>query len=94
MKKLKIGGNIYTVKTVNSGEIENDCGECATNKLLIRIADDVVEAAYAPTLLHEIIHAINISLDEKETEFMTQAIYQVLVDNPEFTKLFLKRRTL
>jgi len=87
---LKIGGNRYKLRVVPENQIDGDSGETDTKKLTMRLADDHAESAILPSLLHEILHAINIELSEKEVEFLAQALYQVLKENPRLTKLFLK----
>jgi hypothetical protein len=36
------------------------------------------------TLVHEILHAINSEIEEREIEFMAQALYQVFSENKLF----------
>jgi len=81
--RLKVGGNYYTIKLVDREDISNerDSGECNAAKLSIKIGEDMPQGAKEVTLIHEILHALNITLDEKDIEFLAQGIYQVLKDN-------------
>lgn len=81
-KRLKIGGHIYDV--VELDEVSKDgntAGECEIDKLEIRLRKGQKQTAKEATLFHEIIHALNWEFEEKEVEFLAQAIYQVLKDN-------------
>lgn len=61
----------------------------------IRCAEAILE-----TLIHEIIHGIDMlqgnhifhsdGREDYKIEGLAQGWYQVLIDNPEFTKLFIK----
>lgn len=81
-KNLKIGGCTYTIKIVpraqmdvsNFAEIEQGAGE-------ILIAQELKQDQKEASLFHEILHAINLKIGEKDVEFISQALYQVLRDN-------------
>lgn len=81
-KKLKVGGLVYTVDIVDEVDDGDSAGKILGSKQSIQIAkgaDDYVKL----TLLHEVLHAINNELKETEIEFLSQAFYQVIKDNPE-----------
>jgi hypothetical protein len=84
-EKLKIGGRIIEVKIVDSKhpKLDNDRnnGAYSTNDSKIYLADNCHKEQLMPVLLHEIIHAINICIDEQSVEFLAQSLYQVLKDN-------------
>jgi hypothetical protein len=80
-KKLKIGGHIYEVLLVESDDIQKDCGECAVDKLQIKIKDSMPQSMQEETLIHEAIHAMNFGLSEESVQFLSMAFYQFLKDN-------------
>jgi hypothetical protein len=80
-KTLKIGGTNYKIEVVDEiGEDDNTAGKTYTAKQLIRITKGETDFMQT-TLLHEILHSINMELKETDVEFFTQALYQVLKDN-------------
>ena len=83
-KRLKIGGLWYKVKYLSDlTEVagSNCSGLCAYREQILFVNRDQAKDALWVTLIHEIIHAINTEVDERETEYLAQAIYQVLKDN-------------
>jgi len=87
IRRIKVGGNYYTIKLVDREDIgdERDAGECNSARLLIKIGKDMPQGAKESTLMHEILHAINITMEEKDVEFLAQALYAVLKDNKLIT---------
>lgn len=79
--KLKIGGHIYTVKLVDPDDIQKDCGECAVDKLEIKIKRNMPQTMQEETLIHEAIHAMNFGLSEESVQYLSMAFYQLLRDN-------------
>ncbi len=80
-KNLKIGGIDYKIEVVDL--IDNDeaiAGQIYTDKQLIKITKGTHDFMQT-TLLHEVMHGINMELKELDIEFITQALYQVLKDN-------------
>lgn len=80
-KTLKVGGHIYQVLLVEPDEIQKDCGECAVDKLQIKIKKTMPQTMKEETLIHEAIHAMNFGLDEKEVQYLSMAMFQFLKDN-------------
>jgi len=80
-KRLKIGGHIYKVSLVGPDDLDKDCGECNVSKLEIKIKNNMPQSATEETLIHEALHAINLGLEERDVQFISMAIYQVLKDN-------------
>ena len=80
-KSLKIGGHIYDVKLVESDDIQKDCGECAVDKLEIKIKKTMPQTMQEETLIHEAIHAMNFGLSEESVQYLSMAFYQFLKDN-------------
>lgn len=89
-ESVKIGANTYTIKVVPAEQLEDAWGDCDFGKLVIRLSKEAVDDAVRHTLLHEVLHAINSELSEKDTEFIAVILEQVLLENPAFTKLFTK----
>ena len=88
-KKLKIGGKIYTVEITDKLYLgfANCSAEIMYNDLVIRICPQA-DGKMKSDLMHEMVHAIYDNLgykeqDEKRVEEMAQALYAVIVDNPE-----------
>ena len=80
-KSLKIGGTNYKIEIVDEiGEDDNVAGKTYTAKQLIKISKGSYDFMNT-TLLHEILHCINMELKESDIEFFTQALYQVFKDN-------------
>lgn len=80
--KLKIGGIIYDIEVVGEDLLPEQAGNIAVVKKRIQILDASDDFMFV-TLLHEIFHAINMEMPEERIEFLAQAFYQVLVDNPQ-----------
>ena len=87
-KQLKIGGHIIKVKFV---EFDDDrCGEFDTYKNEISICKNLAQSQKEVTLLHEIIHALNSTLDADNDmghifiESLSQQLFQVIKDNKLF----------
>lgn len=76
-KKLKIGGIWYKVDQVAT----SNSGMADITKSSISINKDMAQPQKEVTLLHEILHCINIQLKDEPIEFLAQALYQVLKDN-------------
>jgi len=76
--KLKILAHTYTVQEVE-GLIDN--GTQNSNPHTILIDKNLCQTEKEVVLLHEILHAINEKMSEKDIEFLAQTIYQVLKDN-------------
>lgn len=87
-KKLKVGGQIYKVKRVK--EVNQDVsvlGTCNQEYGNILVCDAYSNSSTEMTFLHELLHAIfthcNLPQDEDLIERLAQALYMVIVDNPE-----------
>jgi len=80
-KKLKVGGLRYDIRVCTEDELPDVAGDFTSNKKLIRLlkADNDYMCV---TLLHEILHAMNMEMPEERIEFLAQGLYQVIADNP------------
>lgn len=79
--RIKIGGLNYKVSLVDPEIIDNSMGSFNPALGEIQIRNDIRQEQKEATLLHEILHAINNEMEEKEVEALAQALYQVLSDN-------------
>lgn len=83
-RKLKIGGNIITVVRGTRQEgtgSDQDGGYSSWEDNEIFVADDMPQSRQETAFLHEILHQINVYLDEKEVTYLSESLYQVLKDN-------------
>ena len=89
--KVKIGGIYYKVvftdyidKVVNNrkGRYKDaHYAEIDYSVAKIKILKRIPRALQEQALYHEVLHAMNDKLSEKDTEFLAQAMYQFHVDN-------------
>lgn len=79
-KILKIGGHYITVRV--TPDVPNDnCGQFDIKKNEMLLHSEQEPTQLEASLIHEIMHAINITLPEDQVEFISQALYQVIKDN-------------
>ena len=88
-KKLKIGGKVYTVEITDKLFLGNAnvSAEIMYNYLVIRVSPQA-QGKMEADFLHELIHGIFDHLgyrdhDEKRVDELAQALYMVIVDNPD-----------
>ena len=88
-KKLKIGGKVYTVEITDNLFLGNAnvSAEIMYNDLVIRVSPQA-QGKMEADFLHELIHGIFDHLgyrdhDEKRVDELAQALYMVIVDNPD-----------
>lgn len=80
--RIKIGGIVYTVKQVEKISREDEeAGLITGEEQQIELRKGKPDFMHE-TFLHEIFHAINMELPEREVEFLAQAMYQIIKDNP------------
>lgn len=81
-KKLKIGGHIVEVKLQKLHETN---GEFDSETNIITISSEITDSQKESTLIHEIFHVMNTSVDEGYghalIDSFAEQIYQVLKDN-------------
>lgn len=79
-KVLKIGGHYIAVKV--TPDVPNDnCGQFDIKKNEILLNEGQKQTQLEASLIHEVLHALNICLHEEQVEFLAQGLYQVLADN-------------
>lgn len=80
--KLKIGGHLYAVVKVPKNDLQSESVGCAaTSSNKISISLDQTHDQQEATLIHEILHAINATIDHTLLDSLAEQIYQVLKDN-------------
>ena len=81
-KKLKIGGQTIAVlrgKILDDPDLDFGWSKIETNQIFI--ATDIPEDRQIETFIHEILHCINNYIPEREIDYLSSALYQVLKDN-------------
>lgn len=80
---IKIGANIITVVLKPHYAIDSTCngGWAMWEKNTLILADDMPEDRTATTLLHEILHFLNIYFEEKEATNISEGLMQIIRDN-------------
>lgn len=82
-KKVKVGGIRYTVKIVDEHDIDSEAAALIeVEKCQIKILKGNPQFM-GRVFLHEVIHAMNMELTEERVEFLAQAFYQLIADNPK-----------
>ena len=84
-KSLKVGGTTYEIRIANEwpghdfadGEVFYD----KINGNIIYIREDLSLEAQEITLIHEILHACNSTINHEFLDSLAEQIYQVLKDN-------------
>lgn len=77
---IKVGGHYMTV-TVTPDVPNDNCGQFDIKKNEILLNKNQKTTQLEASLIHELLHAINITLDEQQVEFISQALYQIIIDN-------------
>jgi hypothetical protein len=90
-KKIKVIGKTYTVS--ENTEMDH-WGRCTYGKILISYDPNQHATQLKDTILHEVIHAVEYSMqldmDEKQVHAMSTGILAVLLDNPKFAEWLIK----
>ena len=79
--KLKIGGHIIKIVEKEGFNANSDCGEFLIEKNTITIRKDMPQDQKEATLIHEIFHVCNSTLDHTLLDSLAEQFYQVLKDN-------------
>ena len=81
--KIKVGANIIHIKRVDLTESDADQngGWLDWEKNIMCIAKGMPEDREAVVFLHEIIHALNIYIPEREVTALSEGLMQVIKDN-------------
>jgi hypothetical protein len=79
--QYKIGAHYFNLQRVPACTIDGGVGDVAREDGVIRISTDLQKSHQEQTLFHEVLHMINNEMDEKEIEYLSQAIYLFLSEN-------------
>ena len=81
--KLKVGANTFRVmrSPLNEGSSDHCGGWMDWESNTIFLGTDMPEDREATCFLHEILHALNVYLSEKETTYLSEALMQIIRDN-------------
>lgn len=77
---LKVGGHYITV-TQTEQMVDDADGSWLASDNTIKLKKQLPPTQKEVTLIHEILHCINVSVKEIEIEYLAQALYQVILDN-------------
>lgn len=82
-KNLKIGGHIIAIERRPLIEIDSECngGWAIWEKNKIVIADDIPESRQLEILVHEVLHFVNIYMDESDVTYLSSILFQIWDDN-------------
>ena len=96
LPRIKIGAlvlDVTEVKDLRDEKGDKMDGHIAHNKTLIEIESEMTGGPKAQTILHEVLHEIEIQagLDLKDStiDALAFGIYQVIRDNPELLNICL-----
>lgn len=79
--KYKIGGHWFDLKLTPCDNIDGGVGDFDRNNGIIRVSSDLQKSHREQAFLHEVMHIVNNEMEEKEIEYLSQAIYAFLSDN-------------
>lgn len=83
-QKVKVGGHVYRVELVDRVETEkgeDNCGDCEWQLNRIRIKKSLPQSQKEETFIHEVLHALDTDMAEKDINTLGFKLYQVLADN-------------
>lgn len=80
-KNLKIGAHTYKLIVKPDWSQGKEAGLTLRDKGEIWINSDFIESEQLATFWHEVLHVINGELEEKEVDYLAQALAQVFTDN-------------
>lgn len=80
---LKIGGHTVEIEQRPLIEIDSECngGWAIWEKNKIVIASDIPESRQLEILMHEILHFVNIYMDESDVTYLSSILFQIWDDN-------------
>ncbi len=79
--KLKIGGHIISVREVEMIDDTTCSGDSSYTNGEIRLNIDLAQTQKEASLIHEIFHFLNTTLNHELLDSLSEQIYQVLRDN-------------
>ena len=95
IKSVRVLGKPFTIRLVDkTGVSEDNLGACAEDEQEISVRKNLPLETEQDTILHEVLHAIDHSMDtkcsEKQIAGLATGLLSVLKDNPEFLKYLSK----
>ena len=92
MLTLQVGAHTIKVEFVDRPQMDIDANAVYKSEYnLIRIQNDLPLSQKVTAFMHELLHVINRELDEEKTEFLAQALSQVIMSNKLFSDDFFKK---
>ena len=82
--KLKIGAIWWEIREVASRELDSDevlCGDMSPEDQLIRINKNLSREMKELTLIHEVLHCIDLEMEHNAVEMLANTIHQIIVEN-------------
>ena len=90
--KFKLFNQTWTIRTAQQGELPDDLGQCRPDQLEVVLNHNQSEESIRHTLLHELIHCIEMKLHLEMTERQVDVLALGLIDlfrsNPQLWQLF------
>lgn len=82
-KYYKIGANKVRLELKPTGEISGDCDGGLANweQNYMAVGNNMPKDRQRVALLHEILHIMNIHLEEENITYLSESLMQVIVDN-------------
>lgn len=84
-KKVKIGGIIYSVKVLphwdDRGDADGMLSLDSDTGNTIYIGSELTKQAQEVTFFHEVLHAMNSTMNHEFLDSLAEQLYQVLHDN-------------
>jgi hypothetical protein len=80
-KKLKIGAHTYKLVVKPDWSQGKELGLTLRDKGEIWINSDIIESEQIVAFFHEYLHCVNGELEEKEVDYLAQALAQFFIDN-------------
>ena len=90
--KFKLFNQTWTIRTAQQGELPDDLGQCRPDQLEVVLNHNQSEESIRHTLLHELIHCIEMKLHLEMTERQVDVLALGMIDlfrsNPQLWQLF------
>jgi hypothetical protein len=92
--QIEFMSQTWTIKNAEPRELGTDLGQCDPRTNTIIIDPDLPRPVWLATLAHELIHVIEITLNqcltEQQTDTIAIGLVHLLKANPEIVKLFVE----
>ena len=92
-KRIKINGIWYRIRVVPDDQLSsNELGQTIKEQQLIKLSNGLKGDVLTQVLIHELFHASNWELGETEVESISQDFCQILFDNQDVARRFVRRK--